>query len=868
MHEKQARRRSFLGSFFCAFLCLFVAIDSGCKKRETDVARGIREQVLHRGLGTDLATLDPHLITILPEINVASALFEGLVAEDPIDGHPVPGVAERWETSADGLTWTFHLRGNARWSNGEPVTATDFARSIQRALDPALTADNSAMLFVLAGAEAWHQGGSADFSRVGVRVLDAQTLQLTLAHPAPYLPSLLAHPIWYPVYLPALEKAGGATKRDSTWTNPETFVGNGPFVLKANRRGQVIIVEKSPTYWDAATVRLNAIHFHPAEDRESEERAYRSGQLHLTDALPVGKVDAWRRDTSGVLRITPFLDTYFYRLNTTRPGLDNKLVRQALSLALDRRAITEKIIRGGQQPAHSLVPPAIQGYAPPDALREDLAEAGRLLAAAGYPEGKGLPPLEILVNSSGNHRVIAEAIQQMWRRLGVQVEINNMEQASLLARRRTLDYSVMRAEWVADFDDAKSFLDIFRGGSSNNHTGWASLRYDALLHEADRTADPAARQHTVIVIEDASMPRRDRIFRMQQFDMRAIALRRHARRHRRTHRARLHGADKSIGLRREPVHVAHEDGAGRQRRARTHDHARIHGIDLEHEQRLFVAGKPKALALADGEMDHAIMAGQNFALLIDDVAGLHGAGIELLDNARVIAVRHETDVLAVRLVGNNQPEFNSDLAHIALGHAAQRKAHEIQLLARGAKKKVALVARRIGGDVQFRAVHAVGPSYIMTGGQRVGAKFFCRRQQVGELHLLVAGDAGDRRFAARIGGGKIFHHRFFETRFVIQNVVRNAERLRNAARVVNVLAGAASAFFLRSGAGIVELQRHADDVIAFALEQRGGDGGIHATGHGNDHAGVARVLRKSKAVAGGGHGGAYKPAPPSLQPLA
>jgi oligopeptide transport system substrate-binding protein len=470
-------------------LCLLAS----CQKRETDVDRGIRDQVLHRGLGSDPNLLDPHLLTGLPEINVATALFEGLVGEDPRDGHPVPAVAEKWETSPDGLVWTFHLRASARWSNGEPVTAQDFVSSIQRALSPALGADNANMLFVVARAEEWHRGDLKDFAQVGAKALDRHTLQLTLAHPAPYLLTLLSHPIWFPVYLPALEKAGGATIRESKWTAPENIVGNGPFVLKVWRRGEVIVADKSPTYWDAAAVRLNSIHFHPAEDRESEERAFRAGQLHVTEALPVSKVDSYRRNQPDVLRISPFLDTYFYRLNTTRPGLDNKLVRQALSLALDRQAIVEKITRGDQRPAHSLVPPSIAGYTPPQGLPEDLAAARELLAQAGYPEGRGLPPVEIMINSSGNHRIIAEAVQQMWQKLGVKVELNNMEQATLFAKRRALDYIVMRAEWAADFSDAKSFLDVFRGGSSNNHTGWASLPYDALLREADRAVDPAAR---------------------------------------------------------------------------------------------------------------------------------------------------------------------------------------------------------------------------------------------------------------------------------------------------------------------------------------------------------------------------------------
>ena len=485
-------RRSVLCLLTSVF-CLAVAINPGCKKRETDVERGIREQVLHRGLSADLASFDPHLISGLPEINVASALFEGLVGEHPETGAPVPAVAERWETSADGLNWTFHLRANARWSNGEPVTAHDFVASIRRVLTKSLTADNAAMLFVLANAEAWYQGGVNDFARVGAQAPDDRTLRLTLAHPAPYLPSLLTHPIWYPVHLPTLEKNGGSTIRDTRWTEPATMVGNGPFVLKIAQRGQVIIADKSPTYWDAANVRLNSIHFHPAADVDGEERAFRAGQLHLTEALPVAKVDSYRKEKSPALRISPFLDTYFYRLNTTRPGLDNPLVRRALSLAIDRRVITEKITRGGQQPATAFTPPGTGDYTPPSVLRTDLVEARRLLAEAGYPEGRGLPPMEITINTSGNHRVIAEAVQQMWRQLGVPVAVNNMEMASLFAKRRALDYSVMRAEWVADYADPKSFLDVFRGGSNNNHTGWNNLTYDAALHAADRTTDPAAR---------------------------------------------------------------------------------------------------------------------------------------------------------------------------------------------------------------------------------------------------------------------------------------------------------------------------------------------------------------------------------------
>ena len=484
-------RQLSLSSFFALLGLLFC---TGCPRRETPVDSGIREQVLHRGLSADPSDLDPHVISGLPEINVASALFEGLVAEDSVDLHPIPGVAESWDVSSDGLVYTFHLRGNARWSNGDLVTARDFANSIRRVLTPSLAADYATMLYLLVNAEAYHKGSIADFSQVGVQVPDPRTLRLTLNHPASYFISLLSHPAWFPIHLPTLEKWGSPYQRGSKWSQAGNLVGNGPFKLKEWRRGEIILVEKSPSYWDASNVRLKAIHFHPAVDVDGEERAFRAKQLHVTEALPLSKVDSYKHNQPEVLQIGALLDTYFYRLNITRPGLSNLKVRQALSAAIDRSTLVEKIVRGGQQPAHSLTPPGINAYVPPDLIKSNFAEARRLLAEAGYPGGQGLPQLEIMINSSGNHRVIAEAVQEMWRReLGVDVRINNMEQATLLANRRTLDYQILRSDWVGDYLDPKTFLDVFRSDSSNNHTGWKNSNYDALLFEADRTADPAAR---------------------------------------------------------------------------------------------------------------------------------------------------------------------------------------------------------------------------------------------------------------------------------------------------------------------------------------------------------------------------------------
>lgn len=478
----------------CLLGGLLLWLSAGCLRRETTVQSGTRERILYRSLSGDPSEVDPHVISTLPEINVASALFEGLVDEDPVDLHPVPGVAQSWNVDSSGRVYTFHLRADARWSNGESVTAGDFIQSFQRILTRSLGADYATMLYVLSNAEAYHKGSLADFSKVGATAPDPQTLRLTLEHPVPYFLSLLTHPAWYPVPLKTIEKAGPPYERGNRWTRPATIVGNGAFVLRQWQPGRLLLVERSSTYWDAASVRLKAIRFLPATDVDSEERAFRAGQVHVTEALPFARVDAYRRESSPSLRVSPFLDTYFYRLNVTRPPLDKPNVRRALSLAIDRSALVSRILRGGQQPAHSFVPPGCPGYTPPDAVAHDPDAARRLLAEAGHPGGRGLPPVEILINSSGNHLVIAEAVQEMWHReLGVDARIVNMEQGSLLATRRALNYQVLRSDWAADYLDATTFLDVFASDSSNNHTGWKSSSYDSLLSQADRTHNRARR---------------------------------------------------------------------------------------------------------------------------------------------------------------------------------------------------------------------------------------------------------------------------------------------------------------------------------------------------------------------------------------
>lgn len=472
-----------------ALLC-----SGGCLKRETNVDRGNREQVLHRGMGADPTDLDPQVASTISEVDLVSALFEGLVAEDPVDLHPVPGVATRWDASPDRLTYTFHLRPEARWSDGTAVTAGDFVESWRRVLTPSLGADNATFLYLLQGAEAFHKGATKDFATVGVKAVDATTLRVTLEHPAPHFLSLLTHAVWLPVPLGAIKAQGDVYTRGVPWTRPGRLVGNGPFVLKAWTPNREVIVEKSPTYWDAAKVRLNAIHFYPIESLDAEERAFRSGQLHVTYVLPYGKVDAYRRNSPQLLRTDPYLNPYFFRLNVRQAPLNNERVRRALSLAIDRKMLVEKILRGGQQPAFAIVPPGLPGYTPPTGPGHDPAAARAILKDAGFPEGRGLPPLELLFNTSANHRLVAEAVQEMWRReLGIDVRLVNQEFKVVLSERRAGRFQILLSDWSADYLDPTNFLDLWRSDSGNNHTGWSSPEYDALMFAAARTADPVER---------------------------------------------------------------------------------------------------------------------------------------------------------------------------------------------------------------------------------------------------------------------------------------------------------------------------------------------------------------------------------------
>jgi len=473
---------------------LFVAgilLGSGgvsCSMRsESNVETGRQKQILHFGNGDEPQDLDPTVVTGIPEWHIIQALFEGLVAKDPATLEIRPGVAESWTISADRMIYTFAIRSDARWSDGMPVTAPDFVFTWKRALMPALGNPYAYMFFCLRNARAFFEGRITDFEEVGVKALDDRTLRVELETPTPYFLQLLDHHSYFPVQPRNILRFGAIDERGTHWTRPGNLVGNGPFRLKEWILNRVLIVEKNPLYWDAARVRLQQIHYYPIPNASTEERMFRALQLHITDRVPADKLAVYRETDPDSLHVTPYLGTYFYRLNNRVKPLDDVRVRRALTMSIDRRLLVDKITKGGQQPAFTLTPPDTNGYTSHAKIPYDVPLAQKLLAEAGYPGGRGFPKLELIFNTDELHRKVATAIQQMWKKaLNVEITLAAMDWKVFMNQETNMQYEMSRGSWIGDYVDPTTFLDMFIRGGGNNRTGWSNPRYDTLLAQAAR----------------------------------------------------------------------------------------------------------------------------------------------------------------------------------------------------------------------------------------------------------------------------------------------------------------------------------------------------------------------------------------------
>ncbi len=476
-------------------VCIFVAATCvSCRRTSTPVDKATLAKILLLGNGSEPQDLDPQVCTGLADYNVLIALFEGLTCIDEKTSQAVPGVAEHWNISADGRVYTFHLRASARWSNGDNVTAYDFAYAIKRALSPQLACEYSYLLFPLLNAEAYTTGTLKDFSAVGVKVLDAQTLELTLGRPCPYLPTLVAHQVWYPVHEKTLVKFDAFNKRGTAWTKPENFVGNGPFVLKTWEPNSRITVARNPLYWDNTHNHLNGVVFYPNDNIATDEANFRSGQLHITWDLLPDRLIHYRKEAPYLLRVDSLSDSSFLRFNVTKAPLNDSRIRRALSLAIDREAIARDVLYQSRTVAYALTPLHTGGYSPEPEAVTDILLAKQLLKEAGYPEGKGFPVLELQMNTDAINTKIFEAVQEMWRHtLGIKINLANLDFRIWLDNQRTLSYQISRSRWVGDFDDPSTYIDLFLSDSGNNRTGWVDPQFDLLDKKANETLDPKTR---------------------------------------------------------------------------------------------------------------------------------------------------------------------------------------------------------------------------------------------------------------------------------------------------------------------------------------------------------------------------------------
>ena len=434
------------------------------------------ETVLNRGNGAEPDSLDPAAAGNEAEANIVGDLMVGLTTLDA-RGKPMPGMAERWETSKDGLTWTFHLR-KAEWSDGTPVTAQEFVAGWRRLLDPKTASRTAALLWPVKHARAISSGALPP-SALGVKAANARTVVVSLEYPAPYLPELLAHPSGSP-----LSRKG---------------VYNGPYLLKSWTPNDRITLVKNPRFYDAAAVRIDTINYHPTSDTLAALRRLRSGELDMQSPVPSTQVEWLRQNMPKALHIIPGLNLSYLAINLRDPLLADIRVRRALNLVYDREAVARKVMKLNEIPAYSYVPPHTSGYrggpmldfkAMPMPAR--IAAARRLMQEAGYGPFNKLR-LTYAVTASPDSRRLAAVFQAMARQIHVDVQIQMADFQIILRNMRMGQYQLAYADWLADYDDASTFLDLLRKGNPRNYAGYSNPKFDATMASAEREPDPAKR---------------------------------------------------------------------------------------------------------------------------------------------------------------------------------------------------------------------------------------------------------------------------------------------------------------------------------------------------------------------------------------
>ncbi|MDH3274150.1 MAG: peptide ABC transporter substrate-binding protein [Gammaproteobacteria bacterium] len=468
---------------------LLVALGVTLVSCDKPVDSGAEVSTLHRGLSIDPESVDPHKSRSVQAAEVLRDIGEGLLSYSA-SGELVGGVAKEWTVSEDGLTYTFDLRDDARWSNGDAVTAEDFAFSFRRLADPDTAAFYAEMLGSIVNVRAIIAGEKAP-QDIGVEAVDGRTLVITLDQPTPYLLSLLTSPSTFPVHPGSIAQHGDA------FTRPGNLLSNGAYKLDAWEPGSVLRLSRNDYYWNNDETAIDAVNHHVLTQEMAELNRYRAGEIHVTGSVPPDSLQQIRSERPAELHIAPYLGVYYYGFNLTKPPFKgNPQLRAALSMAVDRDVLVEQITGRGEEPAYSWVPPGVDNYEPRRLSYADMsqdernAHARRLIKEAGYGPDNPLQ-IELRYNTSDTQQRMALAIQAMWKEaLGVETTLINEEFQVLLANTQAREVTqVFRSSWIGDYNDAHTFLNIMEAGNPANQPAYASEEYDSLMQRAAQQVD-------------------------------------------------------------------------------------------------------------------------------------------------------------------------------------------------------------------------------------------------------------------------------------------------------------------------------------------------------------------------------------------
>jgi oligopeptide transport system substrate-binding protein len=505
--------RKFAFLFTVAAFAAITVIAGGCGRQKAAVDGTTVTMVF----GSEPNTIDPALNSAVDAGIYISHAFEGLykyVDDGQGRAVAVPGQAAdapQKTVNPDGtVVYLYTLRDGLKWSDGAELTADDFVYAWRRLVDPATAADYSSILDMVKNAGAI-MDGKMDSGGLGIRAIDDKTLEITLTYDCPFFDQITAFPAAFPVRQDVLEKAG------DQWTfSPSTYIGNGPYRLKEWAHNSYLLFERNPDYYAPVEDGPDNLRFALMDDGNTMLAAFRSGELDFIEVVPVDEIPSLL--DSGELKIADYLGTYFVSMNTRRPPFTDARVRKAFTLAIDRDYLIRQIVRTGQKPAGGFVPAGMTDAEPgsdfrrtggdyyslnPADYEKNVAEARRLLADAGYPNGNGFPVVEYIYNTDNVHRAVAEALQDMWRTgLGVTVTLGNQDWAVFIDSRKTGDYSLARDGWIGDYNDPISFLDLFRSGGGNNNPQYTNPEYDRLIAAANGTAVQTDRMRFLHEAED------------------------------------------------------------------------------------------------------------------------------------------------------------------------------------------------------------------------------------------------------------------------------------------------------------------------------------------------------------------------------